>query len=49
VGLPSILRVLIWNIRRLDQKKYYMGYPEDWANKLGFGEKEYQKTKKKLK
>jgi hypothetical protein len=49
VGLPSILRVLMWSIRKLEQKKYYMGYPEDWANRLGFGEKEYHEAKKKLK
>jgi hypothetical protein len=49
VGLPSILRVLVWSLRKLDPKKYYMGYPEDWANKLGFGEKAYLEAKKKLK
>jgi hypothetical protein len=49
VGLPSILRVLVWRIRKLDPKKYYMGYPEDWANRLGFGEKGYLEAKKKLK
>ena len=49
VGLPSILRVLVWRIRNLDPKKYYIGYPEDWANMLGFGEKEYLEAKKKLK
>jgi hypothetical protein len=49
VGLASILRVLVWRIRKLDPKKYYMGYPEDWANWLGFGKKEYLEARKRLK
>ena len=46
IGLPSILRVLIWRIRKLDWKDYYLGYPENWANRLGFGKKEYCKKRK---
>jgi hypothetical protein len=49
IGLPSILRVLIWKYRRLDPKDYYLGYPEDWANRLGFGSQEYLRAKKRLK
>jgi hypothetical protein len=49
IGLPSILRVIIWKYGRLDPGNYYMGYPESWANRLGFGREEYLKVKKRLK
>ncbi len=49
VGLPSILRVLVWRKKKLDKKKYYQGYPEDWANRLGFNRNEYIEVKRKLK
>ncbi len=35
VGLPSIIRAMIWNIFRLDSEKYYKGFPENWADTLG--------------
>jgi len=35
VGLPSIIRAGIWNHYRLDGKKYYEGFPENWADLLG--------------
>ena len=35
VGLPSILRAIIWNSFNLDSEKYYKGFPENWAEKLG--------------
>lgn len=35
IGIPSITRVIIWNIFKLESKKYYEGYPENWANRLG--------------
>jgi hypothetical protein len=34
VGIPSIIRSIIWNKFKLPYKKYYMGYPEKWADKL---------------
>lgn len=49
VGLPSILRVLIWKYRKLGSKSYYTGYPENWANRLGFDEEDYLELKKRLK
>jgi hypothetical protein len=40
VGLPSITRSIIWRLFKLNKSDYYKGYPENWANKLGFpGEK----------
>ena len=35
VGIPSLIRAIIWNKFKLESKKYYLGYPENWANKLG--------------
>jgi hypothetical protein len=49
IGLPSIIRVLVWRIRRLKSLDYYKGYPENWANKLGFSKEEYLKVLDKLK
>lgn len=49
VGLPSIIRVMVWRSGKLDPRGYYMGYPEDWANKLAFGKRAYPESKKKLK
>ena len=49
IGLPSIIRVIVWRIRRLKSLDYYMGYPENWANKLGFSKEEYLKVLERLK
>ena len=49
IGMPSIFRALLWKYGKLDPKRYYMGYPEEWANRLGFGRVEYSKVKKRLK
>ena len=49
IGLPSIIRVIIWRSLGLKVLDYYKGYPENWANKLGFGKEEYLKILKKLK
>ena len=49
IGLPSIIRVLVWRIRRLKSLDYYKGYPENWANKIGFTKDEYLKILEKLK
>jgi len=35
VGIPSIIRAFIWRKYKLEGKKYYSGYPEKWANRLG--------------
>ena len=35
VGLPSIIRAVIWNTFKLDSKRYYRGFPENWADRLG--------------
>ena len=35
VGVPSIIRASIWNHYKLDEKKYYEGFPENWADLLG--------------
>lgn len=35
IGLPSFLRATIWSLFKLESKKYYQGYPEKWADKLG--------------
>ena len=35
VGVPSIIRATIWNHYKLDGKKYYEGFPENWADLLG--------------
>jgi len=40
VGLPSIIRVVIWRLLKLENSDYYRGYPEKWANKLGSHRKE---------
>ncbi|MFC2145012.1 hypothetical protein ACFLQQ_01650 [Actinomycetota bacterium] len=49
IGLPSIIRILVWRIRRLKSLDYYKGYPENWANKIGFTKDEYLKILEKLK
>lgn len=35
VGVPSIIRASIWNHYKLEEKKYYEGFPENWADLLG--------------
>ena len=35
VGVPSIFRAVIWNNFKLDSEKYYEGFPENWADRLG--------------
>jgi hypothetical protein len=35
VGVPSIIRVSIWNYYKLEGKKYYESFPENWADSLG--------------
>jgi len=35
VGIPSILRSAIWNIKKLAGEDYYNKFPENWANRLG--------------
>ena len=35
VGLPSVIRAVIWNHYKLEDKKYYEGFPENWADLLG--------------
>lgn len=35
VGLPSLIRSIIWNIKKLPEKNYYNKFPENWANRLG--------------
>ncbi len=47
VGLPSIMRVIVWRLLKLDSLNYYKGYPENWANKLGFSREEYVKFSKR--
>jgi len=49
VGLPSIIRAILWRKLKLDRSGYYKGYPENWANKLGFSKEEYLKILEKLK
>jgi hypothetical protein len=41
VGLPSIIRAFAWKLLKLDSASYYGGYPENWANKLGFHRKKH--------
>jgi hypothetical protein len=48
VGIPSLIRSIVWRLFKLDSYKYYAGYPEKWANKLGYGE-EYVRIKERLK
>lgn len=40
VGVPSIIRASIWNRYKLEEKKYYDGFPENWADLLGGANKE---------
>ena len=47
VGLPSIIRIIVWRSLKLDSPTYYNGYPENWANKLGFSREEHIKTSKR--
>jgi hypothetical protein len=35
VGFPSIIRAAIWNNSNLDSERYYRGFPENWADRLG--------------
>jgi membrane-bound acyltransferase YfiQ involved in biofilm formation len=35
VGIPSIIRAAVWRKYKLEDRKYYSGYPENWANRLG--------------
>jgi hypothetical protein len=35
VGVPSIIRSSIWNHYKLEEKKYYECFPENWADSLG--------------
>lgn len=35
VGIPSIIRAIIWNTLRLEDEKYYNAFPENWADRLG--------------
>ena len=35
VGAPSVIRASIWNHYKLEDKKYYEGFPENWADLLG--------------
>ena len=35
VGVPSIIRASIWNHYKLEDKRYYEGFPENWADLLG--------------
>jgi len=35
VGIPSLIRALIWNIRKSSPKEYFARFPENWADRLG--------------
>ncbi|MGM0366902.1 MAG: hypothetical protein ACQEP5_10285 [Actinomycetota bacterium] len=35
VGLPSIIRSIVWKKYDLDPKKYFRAFPEAWAERLG--------------
>ncbi len=35
VGVPSIIRAGIWNHYKIEEGKYYEGFPENWADWLG--------------
>jgi len=35
VGIPSLIRSLVWKIFKLKNIRYYEGYPEKWADCLG--------------
>ena len=35
VGIPSLVRSLVWQIADRPDRTYYLGYPEKWANRLG--------------
>ena len=35
VGIPSLIRSIVWNIFKLKNTRYYVGYPEKWADSLG--------------
>jgi hypothetical protein len=39
VGIPSLARSIIWGLFKLNGLRYYKGYPENWANRLGLGKK----------
>lgn len=43
VGLPSIIRAVAWKLLKLNKSDYYKGYPENWANKLGFPKEKHVK------
>lgn len=44
VGLPSITRAMIWSRRKLEEKKYYCRFPENWADLLGRAEEKIAKS-----
>ncbi|MBN1298812.1 MAG: hypothetical protein JW997_03900 [Actinobacteria bacterium] len=35
VGLPSIIRAIIWNIKKYRAQDYFRRFPENWADSLG--------------
>lgn len=35
VGLPSLIRSIIWKKSKRESENYYKGFPENWADKLG--------------
>lgn len=35
VGLPSIIRAIVWAVQKLPRTKYFNGFPENWADNLG--------------
>ncbi len=35
VGLPSLIRSIIWNKNNKEESRYYGAYPENWADRLG--------------
>ena len=35
VGLPSLVRNIYARLRHKDEKRYYGGFPENWADRLG--------------
>jgi len=48
VGIPSIYRAVLWRIKKLDSYSYFLGYPENWANKLGFTKEELLEAEERL-
>ena len=35
IGAPSLVRALVWKIFKFKNIRYYAGYPEKWADRLG--------------